>query len=163
MQSVPTVNSAPKNIHRFKESSQTTTLFKYYLFSFPTVNAEHISCTGININTVVPRIVFCKYCSHRIESPYRSTICYKNQKHFNQFTMSLLFCVILFYMIFLVSAADLRSTTVGSKPTSTGRCEPVGTEQMSTGHLVVFASLRSVQSGHPLDVLHPCICPYQSS
>ena len=28
-------------------------------------------------------------------------ICSKNQKHFNQFTMSLLFCVILFYMIFL--------------------------------------------------------------
>ena len=93
----------------------------------------------------------------------QSIICYKNQKHFNQFTMSLLFCVILFYRIFLVSAAALRSTTVGSEPTSTGRCEPVGTEQMSTGHLVVFASLRSVQSGHPPDVLHPCICPYQSS
>ncbi len=29
----------------------------------------------------------------------------KSQKHFKQFTMSLLFCVILFYMIFLVSAA----------------------------------------------------------
>ena len=57
-----------------------------------------------------------------------SFICYKNQKHFNQFTMSLLFCVILFYIIFLVSAL-----------------------------------LRSVQRGHPLDVLHPCICPYQSS
>ena len=28
-------------------------------------------------------------------------ISYKNQKHFNQFTMSLLFCVILFYRIFL--------------------------------------------------------------
>ena len=93
----------------------------------------------------------------------QSIIHYKNQKHFNQFTMSLLFCVILFYMIFLVSAAALRSTTVGSEPTSTGRCEPVGTEQRSTGPLVVFASLRSVQSGHPLDVLHPCICPYQSS
>ena len=93
----------------------------------------------------------------------KSIICCKNQKHFNQFTMSLLFCVILFYMIFLVSAAALRSTTVGSEPTSTGRCEPVGTEQMSTGHLVVFASLRSVQSGHLPDVLHPCICPYQSS
>ena len=93
----------------------------------------------------------------------QSIICYKNQKHFNQFTMSLSFCVILFYMISLVLAAALRSTTVGSEPTSTGRCEPVGTEQMSTGHLVVFASLRSVQSGHPPDVLHPCICPYQSS
>ena len=42
------------------------------------------------------------------------------------------------------------------------RCPPVGTEEMSTGHLVVFASLRSVQSGHPPDVLHPCIFPYQS-
>ena len=31
----------------------------------------------------------------------QSIICYKNQKHFNQFTMSLLFCVILFYRIFL--------------------------------------------------------------
>ena len=76
--------------------------------------------------------------------------------------MSFLFCIIMFYRIFLVSAAALRSTTVGSEPTSTGRCEPVGTEQMSTGHLVVFASLRSVQSGHPPDVLHPCIFPYQS-
>ena len=93
----------------------------------------------------------------------QSIISYKNQKHFNQFTMSLLFCGILFYIIFLVSAAALRSTTVGSEPTSTGRCEPVGTEQMSTGHLVVFASLRLVQSGHPPDVLHPCICPYRSS
>ena len=35
----------------------------------------------------------------------QSIICYKNQKHFNQFTMSLLFCVILFYMIFLVSVS----------------------------------------------------------
>ena len=48
-----------------------------------------------------------------------SFICYKNQKHFNQFTMSLLFCVILFYIIFLVSAAA-----------------SVGTEQRSTGPLV---------------------------
>ncbi len=31
----------------------------------------------------------------------QSIICCKNQKHFNQFTMSLLFCVILFYRIFL--------------------------------------------------------------
>ena len=69
-----------------------------------------------------------------------------NQKHSNQFTMSFSFCVIMCYQIFLVSAAA-----------------SVGTEQMSTGHLVVFASLRSVQSGHPLDALHPCICPYQSS
>lgn len=73
------------------------------------------------------------------------------------------FCFVIYcFIYFLVSAAALRSTTVGSEPTSTGRCEPVGTEQRSTGPLVVFASLRSVQSGHPPDVLHPCICPYQS-
>ena len=30
------------------------------------------TCTGININAVLIRIVFCKYCSHRIESPYHS-------------------------------------------------------------------------------------------
>ena len=49
----------------------------------------------------------------------QSIIRYKHQKHFNQFTKSLLFCVILFYRFFLVSAAA-----------------SVGTEQMSTGHLV---------------------------
>lgn len=73
------------------------------------------------------------------------------------------FCFVIYcFIYFLVSAAALRSTTVGSEPTSTGRCEPVGTEQRSAGSLVVFASLRSVQSGHLPDVLHPCICPYQS-
>ena len=70
-------------------------------FLFPTVNAEHIASTGIYINAVSVWIVFCKYRSHRIKSPYRSIICCKNQKHFNQFTMSLLFCVILFYRFFL--------------------------------------------------------------
>ena len=41
-------------------------------------------------------IIFCKYCSHRIASPIvQSIIRYKNKKHFNQFTMSVLFCVIL--------------------------------------------------------------------
>ena len=62
----------------------------------------------------------------------QSIISYKNQKHFNQFTMSLSFCVILFYMIFLVSAAA-----------------SVGTEQMSTGHLVplLFPLPESVNTG----------------
>ena len=77
---------------------------------------------------------------------YLQSLVVKIKKHFNQFTMS--FCVIMCYQNFLVSAAALRSTTVGSETTSTGRCEPVGTEQMSTGHLVVFASLRSVQDIH---------------
>ena len=72
-------------------------------FLFPTVNAEHIASRGVNINTIALWIVFCKYCSHRILSLLiiQSIISYKNQKHFNQFTMSLLFCVILFYRFFL--------------------------------------------------------------
>ena len=71
-------------------------------FLFPTVNAEHIASTGIYINAVSVWIVFCKYRSHRIKSPYRSiNHLLKKQKHFNQFTMSFLFCVILFYRIFL--------------------------------------------------------------
>ena len=41
-------------------------------FGFPTVNAEHITSRSININAVSVWIVFCKYCSHRIESPYHS-------------------------------------------------------------------------------------------
>ena len=64
---------------------------------------SHIASTGIHINAVALWIVFCKYCSHRtlflliVESIIR----YKNQKHFNQFTMSHLFCVIMCYIIFL--------------------------------------------------------------
>ena len=38
----------------------------------------------------------------------KSVICYKNQKHFNQFTMSFSFCVIMCYQIFL-SPLPLRS------------------------------------------------------
>ena len=83
------------------------------------------------------------FSSYSISLLFNQSLIVKIKKHFNQFTMSVLFCVILFYRFFLVSAAALRSTTVGS-------------EQMSTGHLVIFASLRSVQSGHPLDVLHLC-------
>ena len=37
-----------------------------------TANAEHITSRSININAVSVWIVFCKYCSHRIESPYHS-------------------------------------------------------------------------------------------
>ena len=33
---------------------------------------EHIANTGICINAVALWIVFCKYRSHRIKSPYRS-------------------------------------------------------------------------------------------
>lgn len=51
---------------------------------------------------------------------YYPTITFvKNKKHFNQFTMSLLFYVILSYIILFVSDAA-----------------SVGTEQISTGHLL---------------------------
>ena len=36
-----------------------------------TLNAKHIASRSININTVALLVVFCKYRSHRIESPYR--------------------------------------------------------------------------------------------
>ena len=85
---------------------------------------------------VVDCILQILFSSYSISLSFNQSLVAKIKKHFNQSTMSLLFYVILFYIIFLVSAAALRSTTVGSEPTSTGRCEPVGTEQMSTGHLV---------------------------
>ena len=55
-----------------KAQSDPGVVFKF--FGFPTINTEYIACTGININAVLIRIVFCKYCSHRIESPYHSII-----------------------------------------------------------------------------------------
>ena len=54
----------------FNAQSDPDVVFKSF-FSFPTVNAEHIANRGVNINTVALGIVFCKYCSHRIKSPYR--------------------------------------------------------------------------------------------
>ena len=39
-------------------------------FGFPAVNAKHIANICINVNAVSLWIVFCKYCSHRIPSPY---------------------------------------------------------------------------------------------
>ena len=73
------------------------------------VNLPHLS-TSANIVLIVSNLLIVK-----------SIICCKNQKHFNQFTMSLLFCVILFYMFFLVSAA----ASVGAKRTSTGCPAPL--------------------------------------
>ena len=59
------------------------------------------------------------FSSYPISLLFNQPLIVKIKKHFNQFTMSLLFCVILFYIIFLVSAAA-----------------SVGTEQRSTGPLV---------------------------
>ena len=54
------------------------------------VNLLHLP-TSANIVLIVSNLLIVK-----------SIICCKNQKHFNQFAMSLLFCVILFYRIFLI-------------------------------------------------------------
>ena len=102
----------------FNAQSDPGVVFKSFS-SFPTVNAEHIAnrwykhqCCFVrglysaNIVLIVSYLLI-----------VQSIICYKNQKHFNQFTMSLLFCVILFYIIFLVSAA----ASVGTEQ-STGLC-----------------------------------------
>ena len=45
---------------------------KHIDVDIPLNKAEHISRTGININAGALWIVFCKYCSHRIPSPYYS-------------------------------------------------------------------------------------------
>jgi len=106
---LPTSVNCPQDIishiqvvHRLQVKSMHSLIRVWFLnpFRLPSSQCD-IAGTGININTVALWIVFCKYCSHRILSPYRSIISFKNQKHFNQSTMSLLFCVILFYIIFL--------------------------------------------------------------
>ena len=68
---------------------------------------------------VVDCILQILFSSYPISLLFNQPLIVKIKKHFNQFTMSVLFCVILFYRFFLVSAAA-----------------SVGTEQMSTGHLV---------------------------
>ena len=60
--------------HQWQVRSMHSLIRVWFLnpFGFPTVNAEHITSRSININAVSMWIVFCKYCSHRIESPYHS-------------------------------------------------------------------------------------------
>ena len=43
-----------------------------YGIQHPNNQCEALASTGIYINAVSVWIVFCKYCSHRIKSPYRS-------------------------------------------------------------------------------------------
>ena len=65
-------------------------------------------CGAYSLHWYKRQYCFCVDCilqilfsSYLILSPYRqSIIIYKNQKHSNQFTMSLLFCVILLYRNF---------------------------------------------------------------
>ena len=55
------------------------------------------ACTGININAVLIRIVFCKYCSHRIESPYHSIISKKSEAFQSAHHVSFILCYIVLY------------------------------------------------------------------
>ena len=55
------------------------------------------TCTGININAVLIRIVFCKYCSHRIESPYHSIISKKSEAFQSVHHVSFILCYIVLY------------------------------------------------------------------
>ena len=51
----------------FNAQSDPGVFFK----SFSASQQSMIANRGVNINTVVLGIVFCKYCSHHIKSPYR--------------------------------------------------------------------------------------------
>ena len=73
-------------------------------FGFPTINMEHIAGVGIYVDTVVVYIVFCINNIHFIGSPFKfNQVIIIFKKHFKQFAMSLLFCVILCYEIFFPS------------------------------------------------------------
>ena len=72
-------------------------------FQLPNSQCGAYSPAGININTVALAGLYSANIVLIASNLLivKSIICCKNQKHFNQFTMSLLFCVILFYRIFL--------------------------------------------------------------
>lgn len=59
-----------------------------------------VKTMGVDVYAVLVHIVFCVNNIH-IVSPSNQLITLKNQKHINQFTMSVSFCVILCYMILL--------------------------------------------------------------
>ena len=129
-----------QEVHQWRVRLMHSLILVWFLSSFQLPNSQcgaysqqrckHQYCCTVDC---ILQILFSSY---PISLLFNQPLIVKIKKYFNQFTMSVLFCVILFYRFFLVSAAALRSTTVGSEPTSTGRCEPVGTEQRSTGPLV---------------------------
>ena len=91
-------------------------------FLFPTVNAEHIASTGIYINAVSVWIVFCKYRSHRIKSPYRSInhLLQKSEAFQSVHHVTFILCYTVLY-----NFLGLRFATVGAKRTSTGCPAPL--------------------------------------
>ncbi len=91
-----------QEVHQWRVRLMHSLILVWFLSSFQLPNSQcgaySQQCTlgvySANIVLIVSNLLIVK-----------SIICCKNQKHFNQFTMSLLFCVILFYIIFLVSLA----------------------------------------------------------
>ena len=75
-----------QEVHQWRVRLMHSLILVWFLSSFQLPNSQ----CGANIVLIVSNLLIVK-----------SIICCKNQKHFNQFTMSLLFCVILFYIIFL--------------------------------------------------------------
>ena len=105
-----------------------------------TANAEHIANRGVNINTVALWIVFCKYCSHRILSPYRSInyLLQKSEAFQSVHHVTFILCYTVLYNFFGLrcrfgrhradvhrTSCGLRFATVGAKRTSTGCPAPL--------------------------------------
>ena len=140
---LPTSVNCPQDIishiqvvHRLQVKSMHSLIRVWFLnpFRLPSSQCEaysrhwykHQYCCTVDC---ILQILFSSY---PISLLFNQPLIVKIKKHFNQFTMSILFCVILFYRFFLVSAAA-----------------SVGTEQMSTGHLVplLFPLPESVNTG----------------
>ena len=83
----------------FNAQSDPGVVFKFFLLSGS-------QCGAYSQHWYIYQCCFCVDCILQISfSSYQISLSFnqsflKNQKHFNQFTMSFLFCVILFYRIF---------------------------------------------------------------
>ena len=60
-----------QEVHQWRVCLMYSLILVWFLSPFQLRDSQCAACTGINIYTVALGIVFCKYCSHRIESPYR--------------------------------------------------------------------------------------------
>ena len=80
------------------------------LEEYATVNAEHIANRGININAVSSGIVFCKYCSHRILSPYRSInyLLQKSEAFQSVHHVTFILCYTILYNFFALAFSLIR-------------------------------------------------------
>ena len=101
-------SSGSSRARTFNAQSDSGVVFRFF-------SASQQSMRSIQPAEVQTSMLFlCGLCSANIVLIIQnlliiqSVICHKNQKHFNQFTLSLLFCVILFYKIFSLVFALIR-------------------------------------------------------